>query len=103
MIGQILPNNNERCYSNFSPTFREVNTPSVLETKHDNLCSIGSPELAHGPEEFHFHHAFNHVDCDCLGLNALASRCVVILGLHIQACGLSCSVRGACFCVWAVL
>jgi hypothetical protein len=27
MIGQILPNNNERCYSNFSPTFREVNTP----------------------------------------------------------------------------
>jgi hypothetical protein len=28
MIRQILPNNNERCYSNFSPTFREVNTPS---------------------------------------------------------------------------
>jgi hypothetical protein len=27
MIRQILPNNNERCYSNFSPTFREVNTP----------------------------------------------------------------------------
>jgi hypothetical protein len=27
MIEQILPNNNERCYSNFSPTFREVNTP----------------------------------------------------------------------------
>jgi hypothetical protein len=27
MIGQILTNNNERCYSNFSPTFREVNTP----------------------------------------------------------------------------
>jgi hypothetical protein len=29
MIGQILSNNNERCYSNFSPTFREVNTPMV--------------------------------------------------------------------------
>jgi hypothetical protein len=30
MIGQILPNNNERCYINFSHTFREVNTPSML-------------------------------------------------------------------------
>jgi hypothetical protein len=29
MIRQILPNNNKRCYSNFSPTFREVNTPLV--------------------------------------------------------------------------
>jgi hypothetical protein len=29
MIGQILPNNNGRCYSNFSPTFLEVNTPYV--------------------------------------------------------------------------
>jgi hypothetical protein len=29
MIGQILPNKNERCYSNFSPTFREVNTRLV--------------------------------------------------------------------------
>jgi hypothetical protein len=27
MIGQILPNNNETCYSNFSPIFHEVNTP----------------------------------------------------------------------------
>jgi hypothetical protein len=27
MIKQILSNNNERCYSNFSSTFREVNTP----------------------------------------------------------------------------
>jgi hypothetical protein len=31
MIGQILPNNNERCYSNFSHTFREVNTPLVFD------------------------------------------------------------------------
>jgi hypothetical protein len=30
MIGQILPNNNERCYNNFSATFREVNTPLLL-------------------------------------------------------------------------
>jgi hypothetical protein len=29
MIGQILPNNNERCYNNFSSTFREVNTPAL--------------------------------------------------------------------------
>jgi hypothetical protein len=27
MIKQILSTNNERCYSNFSHTFREVNTP----------------------------------------------------------------------------
>jgi hypothetical protein len=27
MIGQILSNNNKRCYINFSLTFREVNTP----------------------------------------------------------------------------
>jgi hypothetical protein len=36
MIGQILPNNNERCYSNFSPTFREVNTPSDADGRHDD-------------------------------------------------------------------
>jgi hypothetical protein len=29
MIGQILSNNNERCYSNFLPTFRDVNTLPV--------------------------------------------------------------------------
>jgi hypothetical protein len=33
MIGQILPKNNERCYSNFSPTFREVNTPYIITKK----------------------------------------------------------------------
>jgi hypothetical protein len=27
-----LPNNNERCYSNFSATFREVNTPYICRT-----------------------------------------------------------------------
>jgi hypothetical protein len=34
MIEQILPNNNERCYSNFSPTFREVNTPLMVCVLH---------------------------------------------------------------------
>jgi hypothetical protein len=29
MIGQILQNNNKRCYSNFSPIFREMNTPLI--------------------------------------------------------------------------
>jgi hypothetical protein len=46
MIGQILPNNNETCYSNFSPTFREVNiltvysaslTTSILDTCRPTL------------------------------------------------------------------
>jgi hypothetical protein len=32
MIGQILPNNNKRCYSNFAPTFREVDTPSSVNS-----------------------------------------------------------------------
>jgi hypothetical protein len=27
MIRQILPNNNEKCYSNLSATFRESNPP----------------------------------------------------------------------------
>jgi hypothetical protein len=26
MVGQILPNNNEKCYSNFSPKFYQLNT-----------------------------------------------------------------------------
>jgi hypothetical protein len=29
MDGQILPNNNERCYNNFSPTFLKLNTPYI--------------------------------------------------------------------------
>jgi hypothetical protein len=36
MIGQILPNNNERCYSNFSHIFREVNTPKEKESWKDS-------------------------------------------------------------------
>jgi hypothetical protein len=35
MIEQILPNNNERCYSNFSTTFREVNTPQLDDNGFD--------------------------------------------------------------------
>jgi hypothetical protein len=56
MIGQILPNNNERCYSNFSPTFREVNTPLITNlpgkpravdrtTSPDSLITVGSGQL----------------------------------------------------------
>jgi hypothetical protein len=29
MIGQILSNNNEKYYSNFSPAFRKVNTHKI--------------------------------------------------------------------------
>jgi hypothetical protein len=53
MIGKILPNNNERCYNNFSPTFHEVNTPFIfflnttLYTKSNKLgiTSNGSTNL----------------------------------------------------------
>jgi hypothetical protein len=30
MVGQILPNNNEKCYSNFSPKFSQLTTALVL-------------------------------------------------------------------------
>jgi hypothetical protein len=29
MVGQILPNNNEKCYSNFSPQLFHLNTPRL--------------------------------------------------------------------------
>jgi hypothetical protein len=29
MVEQILSNNNERCYSNFSTTFHYLNTPQI--------------------------------------------------------------------------
>jgi hypothetical protein len=29
MVGQILPNNNEKCYSNFSPKFSQLNTATT--------------------------------------------------------------------------
>jgi hypothetical protein len=51
MIGQILPNNNERCYINFSPTFREVNTPITLRQAteimriHTLPSTLGNPSL----------------------------------------------------------
>jgi hypothetical protein len=31
MVGQILPNNNEKCYSNFSPKFSQLNTALVVQ------------------------------------------------------------------------
>jgi hypothetical protein len=36
-----LPNNNERCYSNFSPTFREVNTPWIRKKKQYQSILVG--------------------------------------------------------------
>jgi hypothetical protein len=41
MIGQILSNNNEKCYSNFSHTFHEVNTP--LACSRANLMLFWKP------------------------------------------------------------
>jgi hypothetical protein len=32
MVGQILPNNNENCYNNFSPKFSPLNTALVAQT-----------------------------------------------------------------------
>jgi hypothetical protein len=29
MVEQILPNNNEKCYSNFSPKFSQLNTALI--------------------------------------------------------------------------
>jgi hypothetical protein len=42
MIGQILSNSNERYYSNFSRTFREVNTPIVLLAVAENGRGMAS-------------------------------------------------------------
>jgi hypothetical protein len=43
MIGQILPNNNKKCYSNFLSTFREVNTPYMLQALFIlQLCNVFS-------------------------------------------------------------
>jgi hypothetical protein len=46
MIGQILPNNNKRYYSNFSPTFREVNTPSrAIAQLSTNQAGYGQQKI----------------------------------------------------------
>jgi hypothetical protein len=39
MVEQILLNN-ERCYSNFSPTFHEVNTPQLLKFTVQIECNL---------------------------------------------------------------
>jgi hypothetical protein len=46
MIGQILSNNNEICYSNFSPTFHEVNTPNTDELYPPALGARGKNQSA---------------------------------------------------------
>jgi hypothetical protein len=45
MVKQILPNNNEKCYNNFSATFREVNTPRnwLLEESHEHAQEHDAP------------------------------------------------------------
>jgi hypothetical protein len=47
MIEQILSNNNERYYSNFSPTFHEVNTPYVNKLLRTTGSSLEA--LAYSP------------------------------------------------------
>jgi hypothetical protein len=44
MIGQILSNNNEICYSNFSHTFRKVNTPHIEKLLEQQIYLI-SPAI----------------------------------------------------------
>jgi hypothetical protein len=39
MVGQILPNNNEMCYSNFSPKFSQLNTALDPQFGAQNLHS----------------------------------------------------------------
>jgi hypothetical protein len=50
MVGQILPNNNEKCYSNFSPNFPQLNTAtfcrSGLAEKKTILCSKKTVHVA---------------------------------------------------------
>jgi hypothetical protein len=69
MIGQILPNNNERCYSNFSPAFCEMNTPTYVHknpsrevsysgtAETPNSGSIrGAAQPTRAPGNYHHHH-----------------------------------------------
>jgi hypothetical protein len=42
MAGQILPNNNEKCYSNFSPYFSQLNT-AYLEKKVQTVARDPQP------------------------------------------------------------
>jgi hypothetical protein len=37
MVGQILPNNNEKCYSNFSPKFSQLNTAQASHSTAGKL------------------------------------------------------------------
>jgi hypothetical protein len=46
MIGQILPNNNKKCYSNFLPTFHEVNTPSVNAPVRERIIQSPISDLS---------------------------------------------------------
>jgi hypothetical protein len=56
MIGQILPNNNERCYSNFSLTFHQLNTPLVQVADGSSVpCSQEIPIAVWSVQGYEFH------------------------------------------------
>jgi hypothetical protein len=44
MVGQILPNNNEKCYSNFSPKFSQLNTAyeifAMMHMYYTSTCTM---------------------------------------------------------------
>jgi hypothetical protein len=54
MVGQILPNNNERCYNNFSATehtpnkevFRERKVPEIKDQAHGSIRDSSARMLA---------------------------------------------------------
>jgi hypothetical protein len=50
-----LPNNNERCYSNFSPAFREVNTHQTIRNSEEYVASTtcSTPLLLENACEVH--------------------------------------------------
>jgi hypothetical protein len=41
MVGKILPNNNEKCYSNFSHKFPQLNTAMGENEKYGKKKEIG--------------------------------------------------------------
>jgi hypothetical protein len=107
MIRQILPNNNKRCYSNFSPTFREVNTP-LVEILNALRVQIGAgranqrraSEVALAKHEDcrayrymidHEHWRPPHHTCLLLSsLNTPQCKCTVLRSIYHQASAVAC-------------
>jgi len=46
MIGQILPNNNEKYYKNFSPKFLDLHTPYASSEQASATCNCSCSFLA---------------------------------------------------------